>query len=228
MSRQIVLDTETTGLEPSKGHRIVEIGCIEIINRQITERYFHHYLNPERAIEAGAQMVHGITDDLLKDKPKFSEIIDELLAFIKDAEVIIHNAPFDVGFLNHELKLSKRKLGVITDYCRVTDTLAMAREMHPGQRNNLDALCKRYGVDNSNRDLHGGLLDAELLALTYLAMTSGQDSLFAELEVNDKPTAAETRVTTSVNNALPVLAANAEELTAHSDIMQRLVKADLW
>ncbi|CAK0781936.1 DNA polymerase III subunit epsilon [Gammaproteobacteria bacterium] len=176
--RQIVLDTETTGLEPSAGHRIIEIGGIELVDRRLTHRRWHHYLNPERKIDAGAAAVHGITNELLVDKPRFGDIVEDLIDFLRDAELLIHNAPFDLGFLNHELRLTGGTWGRIEDLCQVTDTLVMARRLHPGQKNSLDALCKRYGVDNSHRDLHGALLDAEILAEVYLAMTGGQVSLF--------------------------------------------------
>lgn len=172
--RQIVLDTETTGLEPSQGHRIIEIGCVEVINRRITNNRFHQYINPQREIDEGAVEVHGITTEFLDDKPLFKDIAGDFLAFVEGAELIIHNAPFDVGFINHELKLQGGAIARIEDTCTVLDTLAMARQLHPGQKNNLDALCKRYEIDNSSRTLHGALLDAEILADVYLAMTGGQ------------------------------------------------------
>lgn len=177
--RFVVLDTETTGLEPREGHRIIEIGCVELIGRRLTGRHFHVYLNPEREVDEGAIAVHGITNEFLADKPRFAEVVDEFFEFIKGAELIIHNAAFDIGFINHEFARLKGRpeLGEVLDHCSVLDTLLMARERHPGQRNNLDALCKRYGVDNSGRDLHGALLDAEILADVYLAMTGGQTSL---------------------------------------------------
>lgn len=175
--RQIILDTETTGLESGDGHRIIEIGCIEIRNRRRSDRVFHQYLDPQRAVEEGAFEVHGISNEMLVGKPLFADIAQELLDFIRDSEIIIHNAPFDVGFLNAELKLLGRKWGRIEDYCRITDTLVMARELHPGQKNSLDALCTRYQIDNSQRDLHGALLDAQILLDVYLAMTGGQSSL---------------------------------------------------
>ena len=177
--RYVVLDTETTGLEPREGHRIIEIGCVELLGRKLTGRHFHVYINPEREVDEGAVAVHGITDEFLADKPRFAEVAREFLEFIKGAELIIHNAAFDVGFINHEFGLLKNasEFGEVHDHCTVLDTLLMARERHPGQRNNLDALCKRYGVDNSGRDLHGALLDAEILADVYLAMTGGQTSL---------------------------------------------------
>ena len=167
--RQVVVDTETTGLDASQGHRIIEIACVEMMNRRRTERHFHEYLNPERRIDDGAFEVHGISDADLKNKPLFRDVAQTFLEFVRDAELIIHNAPFDVEFLNQELRLLGPEWGRLEDYCRVTDTLGMARERHPGQKNNLDALCTRYGVDNSQRDLHGALLDAQLLLEGYLA-----------------------------------------------------------
>ena len=175
--RQIILDTETTGLEPKQGHRIIEIGCIELISRRKTERNFHQYLNPERDIEDGAFNIHGLSNEFLSDKSRFADIAQEFIDFIRDGELIIHNAPFDVGFINAELKLLGKKWGKIEDYCTVFDTLVLAREKHPGQKNNLDALCKRYEVDNSQRDLHGALLDAQILLDVYLKMTGGQTDL---------------------------------------------------
>jgi len=175
--RQIVLDTETTGLEPQEGHRIIEIGCVEVIDRRLTGNNFHQYLQPDRQIDAGAIEVHGITNEFLRDKQRFSDVAEDFLSYVSGAELIIHNAAFDVGFLDHELGLWRKHATGIAELCKVTDTLKMAREMHPGQRNSLDALCKRYDVDNSKRDLHGALLDAEILADVYLAMTGGQESL---------------------------------------------------
>lgn len=172
--RQIVLDTETTGLEVRQGHRLVEIACVEMVERRLTGRHYQTYLNPDRAIDEGARLVTGIEDEFLLDKPHFAEVVDEFLAFIDGAELIIHNASFDIGFLDAELARLNNGVGRIGDRCRVLDTLAMARERYPGQRNSLDALCKRLGVDNSRRDLHGGLIDAQLLADVYLGMTSGQ------------------------------------------------------
>lgn len=175
--RQIVLDTETTGLEPSQGHRIIEIGCVELVNRRQTKRHFHQYINPEREIDEGAFDVHGISNEFLADKPHFRDIASDFIEFIRDSELIIHNAPFDTAFLNAELQLLGSAWGRLEDYCQVIDTLAMAREQHPGKRNSLDELCKRYEVDNSQRQLHGALLDAEILLDVYLAMTSGQEAL---------------------------------------------------
>jgi DNA polymerase-3 subunit epsilon len=179
-ARQIVLDTETTGLRPEEGHRIIEIGCIELVNRRFTRQHFHHYLNPQRESEAEALRVHGITDEFLQDKPLFADVAHDFLAFIRGAEVLIHNAPFDVGFLNHELARLGNDWGKIENYCTVVDTLAFAKTKHPGQRNSLDALCKRYQIDNSHRELHGALLDAQILADVYLQMTGGQESLLGD------------------------------------------------
>ena len=181
--RQIVLDTETTGLEPKQGHRIIEIGCVEINNRRKTDRHYHQYLNPERDIEDGAFDVHGISNEFLADKPRFADIAQEFVDFIRDSELIIHNAPFDVGFINAELKKLGRQWGAVEDYCTVVDTLVMARDMHPGQKNSLDALCKRYDIDNSQRNLHGALLDAQILLDVYLVMTGGQTDLLLENEI---------------------------------------------
>ncbi len=175
--RQIVLDTETTGLDPQEGHRIIEIGCVELIDRRLTRHNFHQYIQPDREIDAGAAAVHGITSAFLADKPRFAEVADAFLRYIEGAELIIHNAPFDLGFLDHEFGRWRPGMSKIADLCEVTDTLAMARRLHPGQRNGLDALCKRYTIDNSHRDLHGALLDAEILADVYLAMTGGQVAL---------------------------------------------------
>ncbi len=180
--RQIVLDTETTGLEPQDGHRIIEIGALELIERRPTGNSFHRYLNPEREVEEGALQVHGLSNEFLQDKQRFGEISRELLDFIEGAELIIHNAPFDIGFIDHELKLCNQELGKVEDYASILDTLSLARELHPGQRNSLDALCRRYEVDNSNRKLHGALLDAELLLDVYLLMTGGQSALDLNLK----------------------------------------------
>jgi DNA polymerase III subunit epsilon len=177
--RQVILDTETTGLEPRQGHRVIEIAAVELINRRLTGQHFHRYLNPDREIDEGALQVHGITRDFLEGKPHFVDVVDEFLAFIRGAELVIHNASFDVSFLNSELGLLN--CGLLDQHCAgVVDTLAIARSLHPGQRNNLDALCKRYEVDNSSRSLHGALLDCELLAQVYLSMTRGQDTLLIE------------------------------------------------
>ncbi|MBT5105903.1 MAG: DNA polymerase III subunit epsilon [Porticoccaceae bacterium] len=175
--RQIVLDTETTGLETSQDHRIIEIGCVELIGRKLTGRHYHQYVNPQRKVDVGAMEVHGITDQFLEDKPLFETVAREFLEFVDGADLVIHNAPFDVGFINHEIAKLNGAYQAIESGCRIIDTLALARQKHPGQKNNLDALCKRYGVDNSQRDLHGALLDAEILADVYLLMTGGQVNL---------------------------------------------------
>ena len=227
--RQIVLDTETTGLDPNLGHRVIEIGAVEIINRRPTGNYFHHYLNPEREIDPGAQQVHGITLAFLQDNPRFREIVADLLDYVRGAELIIHNAPFDVGFLNSELGMLQMK--PIVQHClAITDTLKMAKELHPGQRNNLDALCKRYQIDNSGRTLHGALLDAELLAEIYLAMTRGQESLIMEAE-EAKPGEAEDTEDRS-RPPIFVLEAAEDELAAHQEVLEEIDKASrgacLW
>lgn len=180
--RQIVLDTETTGLSVARGHRIIEIGCVELVDRRLTGREFHRFLNPDRDIDEGAEAVHGISRADLENEPRFAEIVDELLEFLKDAELVIHNASFDVGFIEHELKLMKHPQPRVENHATVLDTLTLARELHPGQRNSLDALCKRYEVDASKRDVHGALIDSELLANVYLAMTGGQSSLLLDAE----------------------------------------------
>lgn len=218
--RQIFLDTETTGLYPAQGHRIIEVAAVEVVNRRLTKNHFHFYINPERDIDQGAQEVHGISLEFLQDKPRFADIADDLIAFIADAELIAHNAPFDVGFLNSEFGLLGLKtIEQIT--AKVTDTLKMAKEMRPGQRNNLDALCKFYGIDNSRRTLHGALLDAELLADVYMAMTRGQESLMMAL---DKP---EQQVVTLQSSDVPLMVkrANADELTAHEAYLAGLAKS---
>ena len=175
--RQIVLDTETTGLEPSQGHRIIEIGCVELVNRKLTGRHYHQYINPMREIDQGAMEVHGISNEFLADKPVFEQVVADFIEFVQGAELVIHNAPFDIGFLDSELALLEGRFGKMSDHTSVIDTLVMARAMHPGQRNSLDALCRRYFVDNSARDLHGALLDSEILADVYLLMTGGQKTL---------------------------------------------------
>ncbi len=227
--RQIILDTETTGLDPKQGHRIIEIGCIELINRRRTENHFQCYLNPERTIEKGAVEVHGLTQEFLADKPLFPDIADKLIEYLKAAEIIIHNAPFDVGFLNHELNLANKKLGnkkyeSVTTYCDVIDTLVMARRKHPGQQNSLDALCRRYKVDNSNRELHGALLDSELLAQVYLMMTGGQTQLFqtnqdaqSSMETNNQ-----VRRLSTDRQPLPVIKANTEEMQTHQEFLNKM------
>ena len=236
--RQIVLDTETTGLSISQGHRIIEIGCLEMVNRRLTGREFHRFLNPERDIEEGAEAIHGISRKQLETEPKFGEIVDEFLDFIRDGELIIHNAEFDVGFLEHELRLIEHPSPRITDHCRVLDTLSMARQLHPGQRNSLDALCKRYEVDASRRNVHGALIDSELLARVYLAMTGGQSSLLLDEEpaVRDANGAASASARQAGYDRAPdslpqvVLAPTAEELAAHEAMLKKIRKsgACIW
>ena len=227
--RQIVLDTETTGLDHRMGDRIIEIGCVELLNRKLTGQRFHRYLNPEREVEAGALAVHGLTNEFLHDKPKFDEVAAEFLDFIQGAELVIHNASFDVGFLNNELALSQA--APLEQCCAgVVDTLKLARELHPGRKNSLDALCERYAIDNSGRMLHGALLDAELLAEVYLAMTRGQDSLIMELDAAPGPTLQGMPQLECPN--LRVLRASAEELAEHQrllvDIGQESKTGCLW
>lgn len=224
--RQIVLDTETTGLEPTEGHRVIEIGCYELNYRRPTERTFHHYLNPGREVDEGALEVHGISNEFLADKPGFAAIAEAFIEFIRDAELIIHNAPFDVGFLDHELSLLTGDWGQVTDYARVTDSLTMAREMHPGQRNGLDALCKRYGIDNTERELHGALLDAQILADVYLAMTGGQTALSLDAETGGQEggVGGIQRLSES-RPALPVVRASDDEARAHADWLATLDEA---
>jgi len=212
--RQVVLDTETTGLEPRQGHRIIEIGALELVDRQLTGRSFHTYINPEREIDQGAMEVHGITGEFLRDKPRFDEISDDLMAFVDGAELVIHNAPFDIGFIDNELSISGHEHSSITAIATVLDTLELAKDLHPGQRNNLDALCKRYEVDNSSRTLHGALLDAEILADVYLAMTGGQVDLGLSLEPA-KPVEDDEGFEHMEHPALFVLKASDEELAHH-------------
>jgi len=231
--RQIILDTETTGLEPTQGHRIIEIGCVELIDRRLSGNHYHQYLQPDRDIDAGAMEVHGISNEFLRDKPRFADIVDEFMSFIDDAEVIIHNAPFDVGFINNELQLLQGRWQSLEQYCTVLDTLVLARQMHPGQRNSLDALCKRYNIDNSQRTLHGALLDAEILADVYLSMTGGQSSLLldqgAESHRRDnegiRPLAAN-------RQPLTIISATAAELEAHRARLESIDKTSadgcLW
>jgi DNA polymerase-3 subunit epsilon len=225
MMRQIVLDTETTGLEYSQGHRIIEIGCVELVNRRLTGKTFHHYLNPDRTIDDGAIEVHGITNEMVADKPRFPDVMDDLLEFIRGAELVIHNAPFDVGFLNNEFGLCGRDEKVNT-FCGVLDTLRLARELHPGQKNNLDALCKRYQINNSHRELHGALLDAEILADVYLAMTGGQTTLYlGGTTVSQEQAAVVVRRLDANRPALKVVRASADELAAHERRIAAVEKA---
>jgi DNA polymerase-3 subunit epsilon len=227
--RQIVLDTETTGLETSQDHRIIEIGCVELVNRKLTGKHYHQYINPQRKVDEGAMQVHGITDEFLEDKPLFENIVDDFLAFVGDAELVIHNAPFDVGFIDHELSKLPKYPKSIAEVCSIVDTLAVARNKHPGQRNNLDALCKRYAVDNSQRDLHGALLDAEILADVYLVMTGGQ----ANLNINDQSSAEKgsSETTSGIRRlsadrpSLRVIKATESELKSHQQKLETIKNA---
>ena len=231
-SRQIVLDTETTGLSPKEGHRIIEIGCIELINRRFTRNQFHVYINPQRLVDPGAMEVHGITNEFLADKPLFAEIARDFIEFTRGAQLLIHNAPFDVGFLNYEYSLLGN-IGTLENYCAIFDTLALARSKHPGQRNSLDALCKRYNIDNSHRELHGALLDAEILADVYLQMTGGQDSLLGE-ENSHASNSANQVVQRLASNRPPlkVIYGNETEQAEHLQRLEAIDKASkglcLW
>lgn len=234
--RQIILDTETTGLEPKEGHRIIEIGCVELAYRRRTGQTFHRYLNPERTVDEGALKVHGLSNEFLSDKPRFVDIAEELVTFIKGAELVIHNAPFDIGFLDHELSLLDSKWGKVSAHCQVLDTLVLARQRHPGQKNSLDALCKRYGIDNSRRDLHGALLDAELLAGVYLLMTGGQASLslrgYDDDSAQVRSEVGKYRPVAVKRPSLRVVRASDEEKTAHAECLAAIDKASngacLW
>lgn len=224
MARQIVLDTETTGIGHEKGHRVIEIGCLELIDRKLTGEQFHVYLNPDRMIDAGAIKVHGIENSFLADKPRFPDILEDFIAFVDGTELIIHNAPFDVGFLNAELKRAKYTKQ-LTSHCKVLDTLVLAKQKHPGQRNNLDALCKRYDVVNSHRKLHGALLDSELLAFVYLAMTGGQASLFGEQDAGTvKKQSGKAEQVAHLKSTSPVYPATADELRVHALFMEKLAQ----
>lgn len=233
LNRQIVLDTETTGLNPQDGHRIIEIGCVELVNRRLTGQHFHVYINPERMIDAGAIEVHGITNEFLSDKPLFANVVDDFISYIRGAELIIHNAPFDVGFINREFALLKNGTGNVEDYSGVFDTLTFARKKHPGQRNSLDALCRRYGIDNSHRDLHGALLDAEILADVYLLMTGGQSSLLDE-DVSNENTSALRQAVKRISTDRPplkIIRCNEAESEAHQQRLDAIEKASghcLW
>ena len=236
--RSVVLDTETTGMPVTDGHRIIEIGCVEVIGRRLTGRHYHVYLQPDREVDEGAIAVHGITNEFLADKPRFRDVADEFFEFIRDAQLVIHNAAFDIGFINNEFALlGQQERAEITDHCSVLDTLLMARERHPGQRNSLDALCKRYGVDNSGRDLHGALLDAEILADVWLTMTGGQTNLSLAGDGADSGTGG--RAQPSPIRRLPadrqrtiVLRASDEEMAAHAARLAAIEKASgaapLW
>lgn len=225
--RQVVLDTETTGLEPGQGHRIIEVGCVELLDRRHTGRHFHVYLQPDRSIDPAAEQIHGITTDFLRDKPRFQEVADQLIDFLSGAELVIHNAPFDLGFLNHELRMLNGRHGPVEEFCGVLDTLVLARQMYPGQRNNLDALCKRFAVDNSQRDLHGALLDARILADVYLAMTGGQAALELDAAPVGDPELLRTPVVpdSHVNaRKLKVVRASDAERIAHEQMVDSIRK----
>ncbi len=225
--RQIILDTETTGLDTKNGHRIIEVGCVELLNRRLTGNNFHRYINPEREIDAGAFSVHGISNTFLRDKPVFKKIASELFDYINGAELIIHNAAFDLEFLNYEYYLIDKKSKKLEQQLAIIDTLIMARKLHPGQKNNLDALCKRYAIDNSKRNLHGALLDAEILAFVYLAMTGGQSSLFID---ETQPLEASQQIKQEVKQLkadrqpMLIVKADAEELKAHQEYLDMLQK----
>jgi len=224
MSRQIVLDTETTGLDPKSGHRIIEIGCVELQERRLTGNNLHLYLQPDREIDAGAMAVHGITNEFLIDKPRFLHVVDELQTYLRGAELIIHNADFDIGFLEHEFALCNQPM-ILSDVCLVTDTLAMARKQYPGQRNNLDALCKRLGVNNAHRTLHGALLDSEILADVYLVMTGGQTALSLDQETGPGTESVDLAGQIDVGK-LRAVVASADELVEHDLWLDRLRKTD--
>ena len=228
MSRQIFLDTETTGLEVTQGHRIIEVACVEMIDRRLTKNNFHRYLNPEREIDPGAQQVHGIALDFLLDKPKFAEVVDAFLGYLGDAELVIHNATFDIGFLNAEFKRANKPLIDVKDAGKkraIIDTLKMARDQFPGKKNNLNALCERFEIDNSARTLHGALLDAELLAEVYLALTRGQNSLDIGLGQAANPAGVAGGQTATRPEKLKIILANEDELRQHSQIIEGLQKA---
>ena len=230
--RHIVLDTETTGLEPSQGHRIIEIGCVEIINRRITDNTYHQYIQPDRQIDEGAFEVHGISTEFLADKPRFADIVEDFMRFVNGAELVIHNAPFDVGFLDHELKMLDPVWGQVSDHCSVTDSLVMARKKHPGQKNNLDALCKRYEVNNARRELHGALLDAELLAEVYLRMTGGQETLAlnsnADGDAMQHGQVSPIRRLDANRPPLKIVRASLEELASHEERLSKLGDDCVW
>ncbi|MEH6575733.1 MAG: DNA polymerase III subunit epsilon [Amphritea sp.] len=226
--RQIVLDTETTGIDPKEGHRIIEIGCVEMINRRLTGKTYHRYINPQRVVEDEAISIHGITNEFLADKHLFADIQHEFLEFIRGADLVIHNAAFDVGFMNHELSLNGHKERV-EEFCQITDTLALARKKHPGQKNNLNALCRRYGIDNSHRELHGALLDSEILADVYLILTGGQKTLLLNAD-DDGDGVDQIRRMDVAEFQLTVIRANDEELQAHQAYIDKLDKkgGSIW
>jgi DNA polymerase-3 subunit epsilon len=222
--RQIVLDTETTGLSTAQGHRIIEIGCLEMVNRRLTGREFHRFLNPERDIDEGAERVHGISRADLESQPLFADIADEFLKFLHDSELVIHNADFDVGFIEHELRLMQHAKPAIRDHAMVLDTLALARKLHPGQRNSLDALCKRYAVDATKRDVHGALIDSELLAKVYLAMTGGQTALSLDADAADMASVFEESANQTRDDDLNLVVVRASdaEMSAHEALLDKM------
>jgi DNA polymerase-3 subunit epsilon len=223
--RQIILDTETTGLDPKQGHKIIEIGCVEMIERKLTGNNYHQYLKPDREIDAGAIEVHGISNEFLDDKPRFYDVMNDFMEYIKGAELIIHNAPFDIGFLNHELNGLNNPWGNIEQHCQIIDTLVMARNKFPGKKNNLDALCKRYLIDNSHRELHGALLDSEILADVYLLMTGGQVSLsFSQSDKNQQAGKFIIRRVTKERPTLTIILADEQELIAHDERLSAIEK----
>ena len=225
MSRQIVLDTETTGLEPEEGHNIIEIGCVEMVARRLTGNNYHQYILPDREVDAEAMQVHGITNEFLADKPKFNVVMHEFIEYVRGAELIIHNASFDVGFINKELERTGIKER-IEEFCTITDSLALARKKHPGQKNNLDALCRRYFIDNSHRELHGALLDSEILADVYLAITGGQTALSLSVDGQDEEGGGQRirRLTPEQVSGLKVLKASEDDLTEHERFLDMLDK----
>ena len=228
--RQIVLDTETTGLDPKQGHKIIEIGCVEMINRRFTGNNYHQYLQPDREIDEGAQAVHGISNEFLADKPRFSDIVKDFIEYVDGAELIIHNAPFDIGFLDHELKQAGAEYGCVNNYCSVIDTLVMARKMRPGKKNNLDILCKHYEVNNAHRELHGALLDSELLAEVYLHMTGGQSDLSLE-SVEEAISASGgqlSKILAADRKPLRIIRASEAELQEHRAMIEKMGEASLW
>lgn len=229
--RQIILDTETTGINPQLGHRIIEIGCVEMIDRKLTGNHYHVYINPQRIVEEEAIGVHGITNEFLADKPLFKDIVQDFYEYVKGAELVIHNAPFDVGFINHEFSLLSPKLPFIEGSCGILDTLAMARKKHPGQKNSLDALCKRYGINNTHRELHGALLDAEILADVYLLLSGGQSILSLDKDGGDDNGRSELRKISSDRSKLKVVAASSDELSEHDLYLEKMRKSSeevLW
>lgn len=222
--RQIVLDTETTGIDPKQGHRIIEIGCVELVDRKLTGNHYHVYINPEREVEEEAIRVHGITNEYLSDKPKFREISAGFYDYIKGAELVIHNAAFDVGFMDHEFALENKGMPPVSEFCGILDTLAMARKKHPGQKNNLNALCKRYGIDVSHRDLHGALLDAEILADVYLLLSGGQTALLLDSETQETDSSNIMRLSAE-REKLKVVTATSDELNDHERYLDGLAKS---